>query len=480
MILEKLFQKDDEVYVFFSILTQLVISYIGLYFSAILVDNTIYDLFNIKLFISSEYFLYINLVFLFYLLINFLIKNNKNYVKHYRYFFTRDIKFFTISCVISLMIIIVLKNKISFLWIFNSYIITVLLLIFTKFILNNFYKYLIIQNIIQRNIAIIGNFKTIRSFIDIYKNKKKKSLIKCCIVVDTDQQHLIDELKIPCFEFNDDIFDVFNYHSIGQIWFELDETNISQKKIIFNELLKLPFDIKIFFLKHNENLLKLFLDKFKLDSFSEKRQNFLFYSLFNSRFVGLPLFLKIILDKFFSIIILIFTLPLLIVCSLLIVLEDGFPIIFKQIRTGWDGRKFKIYKLRTLKKEKFDKTVQVSQNDSRVLKVGRIIRRFSIDELPQIYNVIKGDMSIVGPRPHMIEHSKKYSNIIKNFLTRHKCNPGITGWAQVHGLRGATPNDELMKKRLEHDIWYLKNWSLALDFIILIRTVYAVLRYRVD
>lgn len=167
-------------------------------------------------------------------------------------------------------------------------------------------------------------------------------------------------------------------------------------------------------------------------------------------------------------------------CSLLIVLEDGFPIIFKQIRTGWDGRKFKIYKLRTLKKEKFDKTVQVSQNDLRVLKVGRIIRRFSIDELPQIYNVIKGDMSIVGPRPHMIEHSKKYSNIIKNFLTRHKCNPGITGWAQVHGLRGATPNDELMKKRLEHDIWYLKNWSLALDFIILIRTVYAVLRYRVD
>jgi len=174
MILEKLFQKDDEVYVFFSILTQLVISYIGLYFSAILVDNTIYDLFNIKLFISSEYFLYINLVFLFYLLINFLIKNNKNYVKHYRYFFTRDIKFFTISCVISLMIIIALKNKISFLWIFNSYIITILLLIFTKFILNNFYKYLIIQNIIQRNIAIIGNFKTIRSFIDIYKNKKKK------------------------------------------------------------------------------------------------------------------------------------------------------------------------------------------------------------------------------------------------------------------------------------------------------------------
>ena len=89
-------------------------------------------------------------------------------------------------------------------------------------------------------------------------------------------------------------------------------------------------------------------------------------------------------------------------------------------------------------------------------------------------------MSLVGPRPHMIEHSKKYSNIIKNFLTRHKCNPGITGWAQIHGYRGATPDDELMKKRLEYDIWYLKNWSIGLDLKIMFKTIYAILKYKVD
>jgi len=165
---------------------------------------------------------------------------------------------------------------------------------------------------------------------------------------------------------------------------------------------------------------------------------------------------------------------------LLIIFEDGFPFIFSQTRTGWDGRKFKIYKLRTLKKDKFDKTKQVLHNDPRLLFFGKFIRRLSIDELPQIFNVIKGDMSIVGPRPHMTEHSKQYSNIIQNFLTRHKCNPGITGWAQVHGFRGATPNDELMKKRLEYDIWYLKNWSIALDFIIMFKTIYAILKYRAD
>ena len=100
--------------------------------------------------------------------------------------------------------------------------------------------------------------------------------------------------------------------------------------------------------------------------------------------------------------------PLLSICIFLIIVEDGFPFIFSQTRSGWDGRKFKIYKLRTLKKTNFDKSQQVIKNDPRLLFFGKFIRKYSIDELPQIYNVIKGDMSIVGPRPHMIEHSKKY------------------------------------------------------------------------
>ena len=154
--------------------------------------------------------------------------------------------------------------------------------------------------------------------------------------------------------------------------------------------------------------------------------------------------------------------------------------MFTQNRTGWDGRRFKIYKLRTLKKTQFDKTIQVGEGDKRVLKTGKLIRRFSIDEVPQFINVLNGDMSIVGPRPHMVEHDIKYSKLFENFLKRHKCNPGLTGWAQVNGLRGATPNPDAMKRRMEYDLWYLNNWTIYLDIYIILKTFYALIKYKGD
>ena len=161
-------------------------------------------------------------------------------------------------------------------------------------------------------------------------------------------------------------------------------------------------------------------------------------------------------------------------------IEDGFPILFTQNRTGWDGRRFKIFKLRTLKKETFDKTVQVQDGDKRVLKFGKIIRRYSIDELPQFINVLLGDMSIVGPRPHMVEHDIKYAALFNSFLKRHKCSPGLTGWAQVNGLRGATPKPGVMKRRMEFDLWYLNNWNIWLDIYIIFKTFYALIKYKGD
>ena len=174
---------------------------------------------------------------------------------------------------------------------------------------------------------------------------------------------------------------------------------------------------------------------------------------------------------------LIVSIPIILISSIFIFLNDGFPIFFKQKRTGWDGRSFYIYKLRTLKKGSFDKTVQVTYGDKRKLKCGTFIRQFSIDELPQLINVLIGDMSIVGPRPHMVEHDIKYSKLFTRFLKRHKCSPGLTGWAQVNGLRGATPNPENMRKRMEYDLWYLNNWTLILDFYIILKTFYIVFKY---
>ena len=133
-----------------------------------------------------------------------------------------------------------------------------------------------------------------------------------------------------------------------------------------------------------------------------------------------------------------------------------------------------------MKKGPFDKTIQVTSDDKRKLKCGTFLRQFSIDEIPQLFNVLLGDMSIVGPRPHMVEHDIKYSNIFTGFLKRHKCSPGLTGWAQVNGLRGATPDPENMKKRMEHDLWYLNNWTIYLDLYIILKTFYIIFKYRGD
>ena len=199
-----------------------------------------------------------------------------------------------------------------------------------------------------------------------------------------------------------------------------------------------------------------------------------------SRFYGISLFIKILIDKIFSILFLIISGPILLISGVAIYLEDGFPVLFTQNRTGWDGRRFKIYKLRSLKKTSFDKTKQVVKDDQRLLKIGKFIRRYSIDELPQFFNVLNGDMSIVGPRPHMVEHDIHYSNLFFNFLKRHKCNPGLTGWAQVNGLRGATPDPNIMKRRMEFDLWYLNNWTIWLDIYIIFKTFYALIKYKGD
>ena len=204
------------------------------------------------------------------------------------------------------------------------------------------------------------------------------------------------------------------------------------------------------------------------------KYKFKYYEI--SKFYGFKLLLKMISDKVLSLVFLISFSPLIATSMLLIYLEDGFPLFFTQDRTGWDGRRFKIYKLRSLKKTNLVKTIQVIKGDKRITKIGWFIRRFSIDELPQFYNVLIGDMSIVGPRPHPIDLDIEYAQLFKTFLKRHKSVPGLTGWAQVNSLRGATPTSEHMRKRMEYDLWYLSNWTLWLDYLIILRTFYVVFK----
>jgi undecaprenyl-phosphate galactose phosphotransferase/putative colanic acid biosynthesis UDP-glucose lipid carrier transferase len=160
-------------------------------------------------------------------------------------------------------------------------------------------------------------------------------------------------------------------------------------------------------------------------------------------------------------------------------LDSKGPVLFHQTRTGKDGVPFRIYKFRTMDVLEDGPTIlQACRDDPRVTRVGRWLRASSVDELPQLFNVLRGEMSLVGPRPHAVAHDQLYSKQIPNYVLRQHVKPGITGWAQVNGYRGETSSLELMQRRVDLDIWYAQNVSVLLDLEILVRTVFEVCRPR--
>lgn len=151
------------------------------------------------------------------------------------------------------------------------------------------------------------------------------------------------------------------------------------------------------------------------------------------------------------------------------------PLYFRQKRTGYNGKSFEIFKFRSMKVNADADKLQATKDDPRKTKFGDFLRRSSIDELPQFINVFKGDMSIIGPRPHMEHHTEVYSELIGNYMVRHLAKPGITGWAQISGCRGETKTVEEMKDRVEHDIWYIEHWTMLLDIEIFLKTIWQVI-----
>jgi putative colanic acid biosynthesis UDP-glucose lipid carrier transferase len=157
---------------------------------------------------------------------------------------------------------------------------------------------------------------------------------------------------------------------------------------------------------------------------------------------------------------------------LFILIDSPGPVFFMQYRSGKKNKPFKCLKFRSMRVNRESDVRQATRNDARLTRVGRFIRRFSLDEYPQFFNVLKGDMSIVGPRPHMLKHTSDYSKLIDQYMVRQFLKPGITGWAQVNGFRGETKTLDQMQKRVEHDLWYLENWSLWLDVRIMFLTIW--------
>jgi undecaprenyl-phosphate galactose phosphotransferase/putative colanic acid biosynthesis UDP-glucose lipid carrier transferase len=177
--------------------------------------------------------------------------------------------------------------------------------------------------------------------------------------------------------------------------------------------------------------------------------------------------------------VLVLFLPVMAIAAIAIKLDSPGPVIFRQIRTGFNGKRFLILKFRTMTvQEDGPNVVQAARVDSRVTTIGRVLRSSSIDELPQLWNVLRGDMSLIGPRPHALVHDSYFETLLSDYAFRNHVKPGITGWAQCNGARGPTPTIEHIAERVKLDLWYINNWSYWLDLLILIKTIFEVLRKR--
>lgn len=199
-------------------------------------------------------------------------------------------------------------------------------------------------------------------------------------------------------------------------------------------------------------------------------------SIHDTSITGLARVLKRFMDLVLSSVAIVVLSPVMLACALAVKLTSRGPILFCQTRYGERGQPIPIYKFRSMYVDRGASLRQASRDDPRVTRVGRFLRRTSLDELPQLFNVLRGSMSLIGPRPHADAHNELYRRQISGYMLRHSIKPGITGWAQVNGLRGETDTLEKMERRIEYDRYYIQNWSLGLDIRILFLTVWTVIR----
>ena len=321
------------------------------------------------------------------------------------------------------------------------------------------------NNTIQRNIMLVGTVESIEKILK--ENKDKINIYKCCLIK-SDKKNTLENarmhLKIPVFTDKSEVRIILEYHELGQIWI-LDNEDKNLVNYFLALVVKFSVDIIIVSLKGNlKNNSKLITDNLINNKYT--------YSNYQtSQFYGLSLLFKLFLDKICTILFLFLISPIFVLVTICIYIEDGFPIFFSEESSGWDGRRFNVHKFRIYKKNISSTKLT---DDKEFLRIGKIIKTFRIDEIPQFFNILKGDMSIVGPRPHIIKDDLVYAQVYKHFLRRNKTVPGLTGWAQIHGYRGKKPTDQLMKKRMEHDLWYMNNWNIWLDLYIFFKTFYII------
>jgi len=449
-MIEKILQKNEEVINYLYIISKIIITFLSSYIAILiwLQQNKTNEYLKITLIICLLFFL-IELVF----------KKNRFYNQKISSFIKNDLYqfFFSIFILISLAALLKITSDYSRGWLLLFIFFNLTFLFLNKFLFNFFYKKIIDSNLLRKNILLIGDFINAKELIKKFSNDNKFHF-RACIFLDKNTKERY--FPIQKIQLDENLSHNIEYYQIAQIWIVASEK--INKLNILEKLNTLPIDIRTVY---------------KTDSHKDYHiENIKGYSLYDtslSPFYGMNYLVKLFMDYILGFLFLMISAPFILFFSFLIFLEDGGPIFFIQKRHGWDGRIINIYKLRSLKNS--NETSQVKKNDKRTLSVGRIIRRFSIDELPQFMNVLKGEMSIVGPRPHALEHNKIWSKQLSGFMLRHKCKPGLTGLAQINGYRGNIDNDQKLLKRYEFDMLYIKNWSIWLDIKIVFMTMFKFL-----
>ena len=414
----------------------------------------------------SEALFAFNLIWLFSSLLMRLYRQDHNEIENV---FRRTWRSVLIQCILFMAFLFFSKSFVSHRFFLLCFLIMGVLFVVSRFIFTYFTEFMLKRHPVGKQIAIVGYNPTGKRLADYFYGQRGNYILHGFFDDEVARNHSAHR---PYDKIMGPIENCIHYameHKVEEIY----STILPNQNKQVETLIKTADDhcIRVKFVpdfsRHlNDRFYISYVQDFPIITLRKEPLDEI-----NNRFK------KRLFDLIVSSLVIIFILswltPLL---ALFIKLDSKGPVFFKQKRSGKDNEPFWCLKFRSMTVNNNSDELQASKNDMRITRIGAFMRKNSLDELPQFFNVFIGDMSIAGPRPHMLKHTEQYSPIIEKYMVRHFIKPGITGWAQVNGYRGETERPGLMKKRVEHDLWYLENWSLMLDVKILFMTIINLLK----
>lgn len=367
-------------------------------------------------------------------------------------------------------LIVQLGHPVSWLWITFWFLGALSTLLSARVALRSLLNWLHMRGVDVQRIVVVGLRHPVMK-IHHYLNRNTWTGMQLIGYFSTSYDVSVSEYvrRLQCLGTPDRLFDFLEKNHVEQVWISMPLGERDYIKTLLKKLERYPINVK------------LIPDLFDFGTLNQSGEQIGHVPVINLRQGGVDrdnyfFVAKTIQDKVLAMIALLLLWPLLIIIGIGIKLSSPGPVLFRQRRHGLNGREFYVLKFRSMRvhDDQSQHLKQASRNDSRITAFGAFLRRTSLDELPQIFNVLGGSMSIVGPRPHAAQHNSYYEKLIQHYMQRHYVKPGITGWAQVNGFRGETQELRTMKKRIQYDLDYIRRWSLWFDFRIIVLTLVRV------